>query len=175
MIDDAQWLDQASAQTLTFVARRLLAESVALLFATREREEVLPGLEIAGLRDADAHALLNSLTHTSLERPIRDRIVAETRGNPLALVELPRGLSLTQMAGGLGLLRTGDTRPGRIEQSFLERMAGLPEPTRLLVLIAAAEPLGDPALVWAAAERLGIPRPPRWPRAPTGCCRSASR
>ncbi|MCO8276814.1 AAA family ATPase [Actinoplanes sp. TRM 88003] len=159
VVDDAQWMDQASAQTLGFVARRLLAESVALLLATRDRGKVLPGLpdlEVVGLRDADAHALLNSLTHTSLEGPIRDRIVAETRGNPLALVELPRGLSLTQMAGGLGLLGAGDTLPGRIEQSFLDRMAQLPEETRRLLLIAAAEPLGDPVLVWAAARRLGV-------------------
>ncbi|WP_255436973.1 ATP-binding protein [Actinoplanes solisilvae] len=159
LVDDAQWLDKASAQTLTFVARRLLAESVALLFATRDQEAVqlgLPDLEVVGLRDADAHALLNSLTHAGLDRSIRDRIVAETRGNPLALVELPRGLSLTQIAGGLGLLPVGDSLPGRIEQSFLNRVVELPDETRLLLLIAAAEPLGDPGLVWAAAERLGI-------------------
>ena len=159
VIDDAQWMDQASAQTLSFVARRLLAESVALLFATRDRETVLrglPELEVTGLRDADAHALLASLTHAGLERPVRDRIVAETRGNPLALVELPYGQSLTEIAGGLGLLRADDTLPGRIEQSFRNRVAELPEQTRMLLLIAAAEPLGDPVLVWAAAERLGV-------------------
>ncbi|SNY37384.1 helix-turn-helix transcriptional regulator [Paractinoplanes atraurantiacus] len=165
VVDDAQWLDRASAQTLSFVARRLLAESVALLFASREREPALiglPELEITGLRDGDAHALLSSLTHAGLDRSIRDRIVAETRGNPLALVELPRGLSLTQIAGGLGLLRPGDSAPGHdslpghIERSFLNRIDGFAGPTRTLLLIAAAEPLGDPVLVWAAAERLGI-------------------
>ncbi|XVV15593.1 AAA family ATPase [Actinoplanes sp. CA-131856] len=159
LVDDAQWLDRASAQTLSFVARRLLAESVALLFASREREPALiglPELEITGLRDDDAHALLSSLTHAGLDRSIRDRIVAETRGNPLALVELPRGLSLTEIAGGLGLLRAGASLPGHIEQSFLNRIDGFSGPTRTLLLIAAAEPLGDPVLVWAAAERLGI-------------------
>ena len=159
LIDDAQWMDRASGETLAFVARRLLAESVALLFATRERETVLrglPELAVAGLADADAHALLDSLTHAGLDQPIRDRIVAETRGNPLALVELPRGLSPTEIAGGLGLLRTGETLRGRIEESFRNRIAELPAETRMLLLIAAAEPLGDPALVWAAAERLGI-------------------
>ncbi|MFF5076083.1 AAA family ATPase [Actinoplanes sp. NPDC000266] len=159
VVDDAQWLDRSSAQTLSFVARRLLAESVALLFASRERDPALiglPELEVTGLRDDDAHALLSSLTHAGLDRSIRDRIVAETRGNPLALVELPRGLSLTEIADGLGLLRSGDSLPGHIEQSFLNRVGGFPAPTRTLLLIAAAEPLGDPVLVWAAAERLGI-------------------
>ncbi|MEV4347021.1 AAA family ATPase, partial [Actinoplanes sp. NPDC049596] len=159
VVDDAQWLDRASAQALSFVARRLLAESVALVFATREREPALiglPELEITGLRDGDAHALLDSLTHAGLDRSIRDRIVAETRGNPLALVELPRGLSPTQIAGGLGLLRAGDSLPGQIEQSFLNRIAEFSDQTRTLLLIAAAEPLGDPVLLWAAAERLGI-------------------
>ncbi|MEU8821698.1 AAA family ATPase [Actinoplanes sp. NPDC048796] len=159
VVDDAQWLDRASAQTLSFVARRLLAESVALLFASRDREPALiglPELEITGLRDDDAHALLSSLTHAGLDRSIRDRIVAETRGNPLALVELPRGLSLTQIAGGLGLLRSGASLPGHIEQSFLNRIGGLSEAARTLLLIAAAEPLGDPVLLWAAAERLGV-------------------
>jgi DNA-binding CsgD family transcriptional regulator len=159
IVDDAQWMDQASTQVLSFVARRLLAESVALVFATRDRGTVLlglPPLEVTGLRDADAHALLSSLTHAGLDRPVRDRIVAEARGNPLALVELPRGLSFTEIAGGLGLLRSDDTLPGRIEQSFLNRIAEFSDKTRMLLLIAAAEPLGDPALVWAAAERLGV-------------------
>jgi DNA-binding CsgD family transcriptional regulator len=158
VVDDAQWMDRASAQTLSFVARRLLAESVALLFGTRERGPDLlglPELEIFGLRDADAHALLNSVTHAGLEQRIRDRIVAETRGNPLALVELPHGLSATQIAGGLGLLRSGQL-PGQIEQSFLNRIKELPDETRLLLLIAAAEPMGDSALVWQAADRLGV-------------------
>ncbi|MFI0405736.1 ATP-binding protein [Actinomadura sp. 3N508] len=164
-VDDAQWVDHASLQVLGFVARRLLAESVALLFGVRERSRDLlglPELEITGLRDAEAHALLDSVTYGRLDRLVRDRIVTETRGNPLALLELPRGLSVTEMAGGFGLLRadappgrTG-TLPGRIEQSFLTRIGALPEQARMLLLIAAAEPVGDPALVWGAAERLGV-------------------
>jgi DNA-binding CsgD family transcriptional regulator len=158
VVDDAQWMDRASAQVLAFDARRLLAESVGLVFGTRERAQDLrglPDLEVTGLGDADAHALLNSATHARLDRHISDRIVAETRGNPLALLELPRGLTVTQMAGGFGLLHA-DTLPGRIEQSFLARIEGLPGQARLLLLTAAAEPVGDPALVWRAASRLGV-------------------
>ncbi|MBW6439108.1 AAA family ATPase [Actinoplanes hulinensis] len=158
VVDDVQWMDRASAQVLGFVARRLLAESVALVFCARERPQDLlglPELEITGLRDADAHALLDSVTHTRLDQRVRDRIVAETKGNPLALLELSRGLTVTQMAGGFGLLH-GDTLPGRIEQSFLARIEALSEQTRLLLLIAAAEPVGDPDLVWRAAGRLGV-------------------
>jgi DNA-binding CsgD family transcriptional regulator len=158
IVDDAQWMDRASAQVLGFVARRLLAESVALVFGAREQPQDLlglPELEIAGLRDTDAHALLNSITHARLDQHVRDRIVAETKGNPLALLELSRGLTVTQMAGGFGLLHA-DTLPGKIEQSFLVRIDALPEQTRLLLLIAAAEPVGDPALIWRAAGRLGV-------------------
>ncbi|MFB4299836.1 AAA family ATPase [Actinomadura sp. NTSP31] len=157
LVDDAQWVDQASLQVLGFVARRLLAESVVLLFGARERSQNLlglPDLEVTGLRDADAHTLLNSVTYGRLDQHVRNRIVTETRGNPLALLELPRGLTVTQMAGGFGLLRA-DTLPGRIEQSFLSRIGRLPEQARLLLLIAAAEPVGDPTLVWGAAGRLG--------------------
>ncbi|MFC4055779.1 AAA family ATPase [Actinomadura syzygii] len=157
-VDDAQWVDQASLQVLGFVARRLLAESVVLIFGARERSRDLlglPELELTGLRDADAHTLLDSVTYGRLDQHVRDRIVSETKGNPLALLELPRGLTVTQMAGGFGLLRA-DALPGRIEQSFLARIAALPEQTRTLLLIAAAEPVGDPALVWAAAARLGV-------------------
>ncbi|MEU7855101.1 AAA family ATPase [Nonomuraea sp. NPDC049141] len=158
VVDDAQWMDRASAQALGFVARRLLAESVALVFGARERAQDLlglPELEVTGLGDAAADTLLNSVTHVRLDRQIRDRIVAETEGNPLALLELPRGLTVTQLAGGFGLLHA-DTLPGRIEQSFLSRIEELPEQTRLLLLIAAAEPVGDPVLVWRAAGRLGV-------------------
>ncbi|WP_262060210.1 helix-turn-helix transcriptional regulator [Streptomyces sp. STR69] len=158
LVDDAQWMDRVSAQILGFVARRLLAESVALVFGAREEPEDLrglPELEVTGLREADAHTLLDSVTHTRLDQDIRDRLVAETKGNPLALLELPRGLTLTQLAGGFGLLN-GDTLPGRIERSFLSRIEALAHETRLLLLIAAAEPVGDPALVWAAADRLGV-------------------
>ncbi|MFI6366263.1 AAA family ATPase [Nocardia sp. NPDC050630] len=158
VVDDAQWMDRASAQVLGFVARRLLAESVALVFATRKWTQDLlglPELEVMGLGKTDAHALLDSATPTRLDHHIRDRIVAEARGNPLALLELPRERTVTQLAGGFGLLHT-DTLPNRIEQSFLARIEGLSEQSRLLLLIAAAEPVGDPALVWRAAERLGL-------------------
>ncbi|MFC6929073.1 AAA family ATPase [Actinomadura yumaensis] len=158
VVDDAQWTDRTSAQVLGFVARRLLAESVALVFGTRQQPRDLlglPELEVTGLNDADAYALLDSVTPVRLDRYVRERFVAEAQGNPLALLELPRGLTLTQMAGGFGLLHA-DTLPDRIEQSFLSRIEDLPEQTRLLLLLAAAEPTGDPSLVWHAAERLGI-------------------
>jgi DNA-binding CsgD family transcriptional regulator len=158
VVDNAQWMDRASAQVLGFVARRLLAESVALVFAARGRTQDLlglPELEVTGLGEADAHALLNSATHAGLDQHIRDRIVAEARGNPLALLELPRELTVTQLAGGYGLPHTG-TLPNRIEKSFLTRIEELPEQSRLLLLVAAAEPVGDPTLVWRAAERLGV-------------------
>ncbi|MFC4504801.1 MULTISPECIES: ATP-binding protein [Streptomyces] len=159
VVDDAQWMDLASAQVLGFVARRLLAESIVLLFGTRRPGPELlglPELEVTGLGEADAHALLNSVTHARLDQHIRDRIVAESRGNPLALLELPRGLTVTRMAGGLGLLHA-EALPGQIEQSFLNRIQELPEQTRLLLLIAAAEPVGDPDVVRRAGERLGVP------------------
>ncbi|MFB4306635.1 AAA family ATPase [Actinomadura sp. GTD37] len=158
VVDDAQWMDRASAQILGFVARRLLAESVALVFGSRERPQDLlglPELEVAGLRVADAHALLESVTRARIDRNVLDRFVAETHGNPLALLELSRGLTATRLAGGFALPRA-DALPGRIEQSFLARIQALPEQTRLLLLIAAAEPTGHPALVRRAAERLGI-------------------
>jgi hypothetical protein len=86
---------------------------------------------------------------------VRDRIVAETRGNPLALLELPRGRTPAELAGGFGL-PGGPAVPGRVEQSFREWLAPLPPLTRLLLLLAAAEPTGDPVLVWRAAAELGI-------------------
>jgi DNA-binding CsgD family transcriptional regulator len=160
LIDDAQWLDQASAQALAFVARRLDAESVALLFGTRDRAEEgglagLPGLVVAGLADADARALLASVLPGRLDERVRDRIIAESGGNPLALLELPHGVTAAELAGGFGV--TGSLLvTGQIEQSFLRRIASLPELTRRLLLLAAAEPTGDPALLWRAAGRLGI-------------------
>jgi DNA-binding CsgD family transcriptional regulator len=160
LVDDAQWLDRASAQALAFVARRLLAESVALVFAARESGEKheltgLPELVVEGLRDADARALLSSVISGPLDERVRDRIVAETRGNPLALLELPRGLTPAELAGGFGL-PDALALSGRIEESFRRRLAPLPPDTRRLLLVAAAEPVGEPALVWRAAERLGI-------------------
>ena len=158
VVDDAQWLDQASALTLAFVARRLQAEPVGMVFAAREPGEELRHLavlEVSGLVDGDARALLGSAVGFVLDERVRDRIVAETRGNPLALLELPRGLTATNLAGGFGV-PAADALPGRIEASFVRRLEPLPAETRRLLLLAAAEPVGDPLLLWRAAERLGI-------------------
>jgi DNA-binding CsgD family transcriptional regulator len=158
VVDDAQWLDRASAQALVFVARRLLAESVALLLVTRDPGEELTGLPklaIEGLRDGDARALLGSAVHVPLDERVRERILTETHGNPLALLELPRGLTPAELAGGFGLLDAPGLS-GRIEDSFRRRLEGLPAETQRLLLVAAAEPVGDPVLVWRAADRLGI-------------------
>jgi DNA-binding CsgD family transcriptional regulator len=159
VVDDAQWLDRASAQVLAFAARRLLAEPVGLVFAAREPGEEFGGLaelEVRGLPDQDARALLRSVVRFRLDEQIRDRIVAETDGNPLALLELPRGLDPAQLAGGFGLPGARAV-PARIEEGFRRRLAALPADTRSLMLVAAAEPAGDPVLVWRAAGRLGIP------------------
>ena len=160
VIDDVQWLDRESAQALSFVARRLEAEPVAMVFAVREPCDVqelggLPELVVEGLDDEDARALLASGIPGGLDEQVRDRIVAETRGNPLALLELPRGLTATELAGGFGVL-AAHALPGRIEQSYLRRLDTLPDDTRMLLLIAAAEPIGDPLLIWRAAEPLGV-------------------
>jgi DNA-binding CsgD family transcriptional regulator len=161
IVDDAQWLDAASAHALAFVARRLGAESVGLVFGVREASderhfEGLPELTVGGLDDRDALELLGTVVAGPLDERVRDRIVAETRGNPLALLELPRrGRTLAEFAGGFGF-PDGVALSGRIEQSFTERLASLPSPTRLLLLVAAAEPVGDPVLVWRAAAQLSI-------------------
>jgi DNA-binding CsgD family transcriptional regulator len=160
VVDDAQWLDEVSAKTLAFVARRLLAEPVGLLLAAREPcpdLRVLPELEVRGLRNEDARALLRSAVRFGLDERVRDRIVAETRGNPLALLELPRGLTAEQLAGGFGLLDAPwQALSNRLEETFQRRVEGIPAAARLLLLVAAAEPVGDPVLVRHAAERLGI-------------------
>ena len=158
VVDDAQWLDQASALTLAFVARRLLAEPVGLVFAAREPGEELqhvPDLEVRGLVNGDARALLSSTVRFALDERVRDRILAETRGNPLALVELPRGLTPTQLAGGFGMPEARDLSK-RIENSYARRLEALPEHARRLLLVAAAEPVGDPLLLQRACDRLGI-------------------
>ncbi|HEY2438459.1 MAG TPA: AAA family ATPase, partial [Solirubrobacteraceae bacterium] len=158
VVDDAQWLDRASAQVLSFVARRLLADSVALVLVTRDpgdEIEGLPRLVVEGLDDSDARALLGSALSMPLDERVRERIIAETRGNPLALLELPRGLTPAELAGGFGL-PDAPGLSGRIEDSFRRRLAGLSAETQLLLLVAAAEPVGDPVLVWQAAEQLGI-------------------
>ena len=159
VLDDAQWLDQASALTLAFVARRLMAEPIGMVFAAREPGEelrTLSELEVRGLRNGDARALLASALGTVLDERVRDRVIAETRGNPLALLELPRGLTATQLAGGFGLLG-GQPLSGQIELSFVRRVKALSEGARHLLLLAAAEPLGDPLLLNHASDRLGIP------------------
>jgi DNA-binding CsgD family transcriptional regulator len=158
VVDDAQWLDQVSALTLAFVARRLLAERVGLVFAAREPGQELqhlPELEVHGLVNADARTLLSSAVRFKLDERIRDRIIAETRGNPLALLELPRGLTATQLAGGFGLPEA-QALTGRIEESFVRRLEPLAEDARRLLLLAAADPVGDPLLLWRAADQLGI-------------------
>ena len=157
VVDDAQWVDRASALTLAFVARRLLAEPVGIVFSAREPGEELrglPELEVRGLVNGDATALLSSVLTFTLDEPVRTRIIAETRGNPLALLELARGTTAAQLAGGFGIPAAEEV-PGHIEQSFVRRLEALPEETRLLLLVAAADPVGDPILLWRALERLG--------------------
>ncbi len=159
VVDDAQWLDRASARALGFVARRLLAEKIAFVFAARELGDALAGLpelRVEPLGRRDARTLLESVLPAPLDERVLDRIVVETRGNPLALLELPRGLTPTQLAGGFGL-PAAVPLSASIEESFTRRLAGLPGDARRLLLIAAADPMGDPALVWRAARQLGIP------------------
>ncbi|GIF73360.1 helix-turn-helix transcriptional regulator [Asanoa siamensis] len=155
LVDDAQWLDRSSVWTLAFVARRLRAEGVALVVAERAGADDsdltgLPALTVSGLGEPDAHALLATVVHGKLDARVRNRIVAETQGNPLALRELP-GLD--------GGFPSPPDRPiaGRIERGYERRYAALPEPTRRLLLTAAAEPTGDVALLWRAAAAQEIP------------------
>ena len=164
VVDDEQWLDRGSAQALGFVARRLAAGTlttspVGLVFATREPGEALTGLPelvLEGLRDDHARELLESALAGPLDAQVRDLIIAETRGNPLALLELPRGLAPAELAGGFGLPGAAPLT-GRIEDSCRRQMDALPDPTRRLLRLAAADPSGDRALVWRAAGLLGIP------------------
>ncbi|MEV4807278.1 AAA family ATPase [Nonomuraea sp. NPDC049421] len=164
LVDDAHWLDLVSAQVFAFVARRVQAERLALVFGLRdqvpafEAAKVFAGLtelRLDGLTDADARALLGSAVHAPLDDRVRERILAEARGNPLALLELSRHAAPAGLAGGFAM---PDARsvPGRIEESFQRRAAGLPSPVQAMMLIAAADPVGDAALLWRAAERLGI-------------------
>ena len=158
VVDDEQWLDRASAQVLGFVARRLVAEAVGMVFAARvPSADVagLPDLTVEGLPEADARALLDSALTGPLDSKVRDRILAETHGNPLALLELPRGLTPQQLAGGFGL-HSAMRLSCRVEETFRRRVEALPDQSRLLLLIAAAEPVGDPGLVWRAAAKLGV-------------------
>jgi DNA-binding CsgD family transcriptional regulator len=159
VVDDAQWLDHESARALAFVARRLLAEKIALVFAARHVDNALgglPSLQVEPLRRRDARALLESVLPARLDEAVLERIVVETRGNPLALLELPRGLTPTELAGGFGV-PAAVPLSASIEESFARRLKDLPDDTGLLLLLAAAEPVGDPLLLWRAAQHLGIP------------------
>jgi DNA-binding CsgD family transcriptional regulator len=158
VVDDAQWLDRSSARALSFVARRLLAEKIVMVFAAREPIGALDGvaeLRVEPLGHRDARALLDSVLPARLDQRILERIVVETRGNPLALLELPRGMTPAQLAGGFDL-PAALPLSARIEQSFTRRLARLPRDARRMLLVAAADPTGDAALEWRAAETLGI-------------------
>ena len=160
VVDDAQWLDRASAQALAFAGRRLLAEPLGLVFAAREPSDDaelrgLPELVVEGLADDDARRLLEWAIRGRLDEQVVERIVAETRGNPLALLELPRGMTPAELAGGFGLLDHA-ALASCIEESFLRQLESLTPQTRCLLLTAAAEALGDLTLLWHAAERLGV-------------------
>ena len=146
LVDDEQWLDHASAQVLAFVARRLQAESVGMVFATRvPNDDIagLPQLVVEGLGEDDARTLLDSVLTSPLDAQVREQIVTDTRGNPLALWELARGLTPAELAGGFGL-PGGVPLSGRIEASFRRRLDALPAQTRLLLVLAAADPVGEP-------------------------------
>jgi DNA-binding CsgD family transcriptional regulator len=158
-VDDARWLDHASARALAFVARRLSAEKIGLVFAAREPGDLLAGLpelHVLSLGHRDARALLESVLPARLDERVLERIVAETHGNPLALLELPRGLSPAQLAGGFGLPAAVPVSAS-IEESFTRRLAALPADAGRFLLVAAADPVGDPALIWRTAQQLGIP------------------
>lgn len=157
LIDDQQWLDGASAQILAFVARRLGAEPVGMVFTTRNPGPELAGLpelHIAGLPDHAAGKLLSTALDGPVDARVRDRLIAEARGNPLALLELPRSLSRDQLAGGFG--PPGAPVSHSLEATFGRQLDNLPEPTRRLLALAAADPVGDPALLWTAAGLLGL-------------------
>jgi hypothetical protein len=155
LVDDQQWLDRASAQVLGFVARRLRDERAGLVFAVRDPGADLAGLpelEVGGLPEDDARVLLESALTAPLDARVRDLIVAESFGNPLALLELPRGLGPAELAGGFGL---PSARPlaSRIEDSFARQLDAIPADTRQLLQLAAADQSGDPALARSAAYR----------------------
>ncbi len=172
LVDDAHWLDRVSAQVVAFVARRLLAEPIALVVAVREPAEQLdlaglPELAVRGLEGAAAGALLDSVLKGPLDGRVRDRIIAETHGNPLALVELPRFWTAAEHTDGL-FRPDGDALADRLERCFLQQLAPLPVSTRKLLLAAAAEPLGDATLLWRAAGELGLGADPATAAESTG-------
>ena len=162
IVDDEQWLDSASAQVLAFLARRLGTESVGLVFGARIPTGDLAGLPelvVEGLREDDARALLDSALTGPLDARVRDQIIAEAHGNPLALLELPRGWTAAELAGGFGLpgaVLVSGSISGAIEENFRRRIDALPTGTRRLLLLAAADPTGDPTLVWRAAGQLRV-------------------
>lgn len=161
VIDDAQWLDRASVEVLGFVARRLAQDSVVLVFALRDPGDDgglagLPEMSVLPLGDADAQALVAATIPGRIDERVRDRIIAEAHGNPLALLVLPRAWSPAALAGGYGL-PDGMSVVGSIEESFRLRLAPLPELSKRLLLLAAADPAGDPILIQDAANKLGIP------------------
>ncbi len=160
LVEDAQWLDGASSQILGFVGRRLLADSVGIVFAIRTPHTTsyfdgLPELPLTGLDDDAARALLTRAVQGRMDNRVRDRVIAETRGNPLALLELPQQMSTAELAGGFELLIPVDL-PGRIQDQYAQRVDALPPATRRLILLAAADPVGDATLVWRAARKLRI-------------------
>ena len=158
VVDDQQWLDEASARVLGLVARRLAADPVGLVFAARYLGPELAGLPelvVGGLDEDDSRSLLESVLTGPLDAQVKDLVIAETRGNPLALLELPRGLTPEQLAGGFGL-PTALSPASRVEDGFLRQFEVLPPQARRLVVLMAAEPSGDPALLWRTAARLGI-------------------
>jgi DNA-binding CsgD family transcriptional regulator len=160
IVDDAQWLDQASAQILGFIARRLLADRVALVCAARapigdEVLAALPALPIGGLDERHARALLLEHVHGPLDVAVCDQIVGESHGNPLALLELPRTWRAATLAGGFGL-PSRQPVASKVEQSYTHRLGELPPDARLLLLAAAAEPVGDRVLLDRAVETLGL-------------------
>ena len=163
VVDDVQWIDRASAQVMGFAARRLGNEAVAMIFAVRESGQEpglpelagLPTVRVEGLPTEEARSLLTMAHGGPLDRRILDRIVAESHGNPLALQELPKGFTPAELAGGFGLLNA-EPLPRRIEESFRRQIAGFSSRTRQVVLVAAAEPVGDPAVLWRAVEQLDV-------------------
>ena len=159
LVDDAQWLDQASSEVLSFVARRLKAEPVGLVFAARELGAGLTDLlqmSVKSLSDSEARALLFSALPRPLDERVAMRMLAETNGNPLALLQSARGLTPMQWAGGFGDPDVGLTT-SLVDEHFARQLTALPDETRQFLLVAAAEPLGEPFLLWRAIERLGIP------------------
>ena len=162
LVDDAHWVDRASAQLFTFVARRLAAGPVGLVFAARDLDADLirlPALKLDGLREADARALLESAPTGPLDARIRDQILAEARGIPRVLLELAGGLSPVELAGGFGFsgaMRSWRPDAESVEESFRHQSRDLPPESRRLVLLAACEPTGDPVVIWRAAGRSGI-------------------